>query len=459
MGVSFSTFLDTRRIIQKTQCYPIKLRLTNNRISKEYKTIYSLSRDKYEKLKASHLSPDLVKIKNDLRHIESLVGEAVRKIDPFSFWIFKRDIVMGDSLFKQKNVKHPPATRIESGVDAFDYSGYYKKFPILTEKHDEIGTISGVYCQYIKKLIRENRIGSAFKYLEGYHNLIKFGGNMHFRDITEDWLRSFEAYMINKGRSRATVGGALRTLRAMFNLADAKKIINRQMCYPFGRHKYLIPIAKKRKEFLELSDIRRIYFDEPSCESEGYAKALWFFLYFGNGMNPKDLAYLKFKNIDGDYFSFYRMKTDLTSRHNPILITVYINDDMHKTIQRYGNDDHSPDNYIFPFLKKGTTPLEEYLSVPRLTYFINDWMKKIGERLNIELKPTTIITRHSFSTVMKRAGAGTEFIQEALGHADKRTTENYLGSFDQKVKKEFAKKLEAFKENREEFMSSNDPGR
>jgi hypothetical protein len=34
---------------------------------------------------------------------------------------------------------------------------------------------------------------------------------------------------------------------------------------------------------------------------------------------------------------------------------------------------------------------------------------------------------------------------------DKKTTENYLGSFEQRVKKEFAKKLEAFKMNREEL--------
>src|SRR5699024_10674531 len=149
------------------------------------------------------------------------------------------------------------------------------------------------------------------------------------------------------------------------------------------------------KKYLELCDIRKIYFDNPSCEAEKRAKALWFFLYFGNGMNPKDLTHLKFKDIEGDYFSFYRMKTNFTSRHNPILITVYINNDMRETIKRCGNQDRTPDNYVFPFLKHGMSPLEEYFATPRLTQLINDWMKKIGDRLGIELKPTTIITRHS----------------------------------------------------------------
>ena len=34
---------------------------------------------------------------------------------------------------------------------------------------------------------------------------------------------------------------------------------------------------------------------------------------------------------------------------------------------------------------------------------------------------------------------------------DKKTTENYLGSFEQQVKKEFAHKLEAFKNDRKEL--------
>lgn len=57
----------------------------------------------------------------------------------------------------------------------------------------------------------------------------------------------------------------------------------------------------------------------------------------------------------------------------------------------------------------------------------------------------TIVSRHSFSTQLKRSGASTEFIQEALGHANKKTTENYLDGFDNELKKEFSEKLSAFK--------------
>ncbi len=65
--------------------------------------------------------------------------------------------------------------------------------------------------------------------------------------------------------------------------------------------------------------------------------------------------------------------------------------------------------------------------------------------MGIEKKVTTYVARHSFSTILKKSGASTEFIQEALGHTDVKTTQNYLDSFDKEIKKEFADKLSLFK--------------
>jgi len=74
-------------------------------------------------------------------------------------------------------------------------------------------------------------------------------------------------------------------------------------------------------------------------------------------------------------------------------------------------------------------------------------MRKIRKILGIEKTVTTYVARHTFSTIMKRSGASTEFIQEALGHTNIKTTENYLDSFEKEIKKEFANKLIAFKDN------------
>jgi site-specific recombinase XerD len=72
-------------------------------------------------------------------------------------------------------------------------------------------------------------------------------------------------------------------------------------------------------------------------------------------------------------------------------------------------------------------------------------MRIISIETGIEDHVTTYSARHSFSTVLKRSGASVEFISEALGHTDVRTTESYLDSFENELKKEFSNSLLAFK--------------
>ena len=60
---------------------------------------------------------------------------------------------------------------------------------------------------------------------------------------------------------------------------------------------------------------------------------------------------------------------------------------------------------------------------------------------------------------MKRSGASTEYIQEALGHSNIKTTESYLDSFDKEVRKELSPWLTAFKTSMTAGIQSNVLGR
>lgn len=180
-------------------------------------------------------------------------------------------------------------------------------------------------------------------------------------------------------------------------------------------------------------------------ESEQRARDYWLFSYFANGMNPKDIACLKYKNINGEYLIFERAKTERAMRSEPKPISVFITDDMKCIMERWGNKDKFSNNSIFPILEPGIIPLRQYELIQLFVSFINDWMKRILKKLGIDKKATTYVARHTFSTVLKRSGASTEYIQEALGHTDVKTIENYLGSFGKEIKKEFAHQLTSFK--------------
>ena len=78
-----------------------------------------------------------------------------------------------------------------------------------------------------------------------------------------------------------------------------------------------------------------------------------------------------------------------------------------------------------------------------LTHSINKRMKEVGEQLGIG-PISTYTARHSFATVLKRAGANIAYISESLGHSDLKTTENYLASFEREEREKNAQILTKF---------------
>ncbi|MBD0296806.1 MAG: site-specific integrase [Flavisolibacter sp.] len=445
MSATISIILDTRRM-KKTEKYPVKLRVTFQRVPEYYQTIFNLSKDEWEKLSASRISNELQQIRDKLRDLERQADNAVKELTPFSFSEFEKTFIKSHPHIRQKREKQDTVT---VGTDDFDYTPFYKKFPLLLETGVKQGHISYSYLLLIKKFIRAGRIATTISYHCSYISLKKFRGDVSFAAITVDYLTEYELWLKGQDISKTTIGIYLRPLRAVFNEAIDAKLIKQETCYPFGKRKYRIPSSKKVKKALELDDVQKIYFYEcnPELPGEQQAKDYWLFSYFGNGMNPKDIANLRYEYIDGDYLSFERSKTEHTLRSEPITITVFLTDDMKKIIERWGNKNKSPKNYIFPILEHGLSPLRQYELIQNFVGFINDWMKRILKNLGIDKKATTYVARHTFSTVLKRSGASTEYIQESLGHADKSTTESYLDSFPREMKKEFANKLLSFKQS------------
>lgn len=443
MSATISIILDTRRI-KKNNKYPVKLRVTFERVTEYYQTIFDLAKDEYDKLTAPRISNELQSIRDKLKNIERKAENVVNESVPFSFADFEKDFIHSNSLFRQRKLRFNPAS---AGTIEFDYSSFYKKFPVLLEDDSMPDTISFSYKNFIKKVLREGRISTGMYYHCSYVSLKKFRDNLHFKDITVSFLYEYENWLSSKNISKTTMGMYLRPLRTIFNEAIEEGVIKKEKCYPFGRRKYRIPASKNTKKALDLNDVKRIYYYQcdPKNESEKRARDYWLFSYFGNGMNPKDIASLKYKNIHDEYLIFDRSKTERALRGDPKPITVFINDDMKTIISRWSNEDKSPNNYIFPIMEQGISPLRQYELMQLFVKFINDWMKHILNNLGINKKATTYVARHTFSTVMKRSGASTEYIQEALGHSDIKTTENYLDSFDKEVKKEFAQRLTSFK--------------
>jgi len=444
MLVTASIFLDTRRM-KKTKTYPVKLRVYTQNKTELYPTKVDLNEKDFEKLEAKNISEGLRQVRDQLKELKKQAEEAIKENRPFSFIDFERKFVQHYPLLvKKQSMKYsaelPEMLRSEElPADAI------KRYKILSQRFDE-GTIGNVFQCIIKKLMLEGRIGSAESYYTAYRSFDKFKGNVLLEQVTVSYLMQYENYQSGRGMSRTAIGIYTRSMRAVFNEAISQDIVTPKQ-YPFGRRKYRVPTGKGIKKALTHEELLKIY--NYQCDlhnpTEQRAKDMWLFSYFGNGINFKDILYLKFKDIHEGFIVFERAKTERANRDNPVLISVFITEDMYRTMDRWGNTNKAPNNLIFPVLDLNSSLYQQHEDRKLFIHMINEWTKHMQKELGITKKITTYVARHTFSTVMKNSGVSTRYIQEALGHQSLTTTENYLASFDNATKKRLASNLENFK--------------
>jgi integrase len=97
-------------------------------------------------------------------------------------------------------------------------------------------------------------------------------------------------------------------------------------------------------------------------------------------------------------------------------------------------------SFIFDILEPNDlSDVQIYRNINQAINTINRYMKRIAENLKLDRVPTTNFARHSFSTVLKRAGVSIEMISEQLGQSSINTTQIYLDSFESGQKREITK--------------------
>jgi integrase/recombinase XerD len=405
--VQTSIYFDSRRI-KNDGTYPIKLRVTYNRRQRYYNTGISMTEEKYK-----HVTEDIKpreeykKIKLEFAAIENKAQDVIDKLPYFSFDAFERKFLVAEG--DKTNI-----------LDWFETT--------------------------INQLQQQGRIGTKKSYECTKKSLEKFfkSSMITFFDVTVNSLNDYEKGVLKSGNSITTVGIYLRNLRAVFNAAIMDDTIPKEV-YPFGKHRYTIPAKTNVKKALNRNQVQLIFNYQPIIGSqEHWARDMWLFSYLCSGANMNDIALLKYKDMEDDKIIFFRGKTIRTSRQNLKPIVVYLNPHAKRIIKTWGNRPPKPENFIFPILQNGCTPEQVKVAVLQTIKQINKYFNRVLKEIGITTRVTTIAARHTFSTIMMQNGASTEFIKDSVGHANVKTTENYLSSFDEEVKREFAGRLLEF---------------
>ncbi|WP_299528996.1 site-specific integrase [Ulvibacterium sp.] len=341
------------------------------------------------------------------------------------------------------------ADHIAKGLGTFTFDAFETK--MFRPK----GASVSVGYHYSKKIDRLES-GGQVATAENYRLSLKSLGNyamekkninsskLSFYDITPEFLKGYENYMVKElDRSRTTVSIYLRALRSVYNDAIASDNIKREI-YPFGksdRKKYTIPNPRGRKLALSAKDFILLRDGRPLTPEQEKAKAFWFFSYACSGMNIKDIALLRIGDVSSDSFSYYRAKTINTRAEDLNTIKVFLTDFTRRVIKNYGNLDGNPKDFVFPILDGSEDPGGQQRKIKAFTRFINQHITKLAQSLGIGTRISTYTARHTFATNARNKGASTEFIKDALDHSNIKTTEAYLASFDDEVKREFSRNI------------------
>jgi len=321
-----------------------------------------------------------------------------------------------------KNISEVKSKIVELKTEKMDFTATTLIEKVQNRKKPV--TVGAVFKDEIAALRDAGRDGYADSMEQVYNSLIIFNKHLDlpFSDIDITWLKRYEAWLRKKKLAENTIGIRFRTLRRIYNIALEKKIVKQEF-YPFKTFGLARLHQETPKRAIKKDDVY-IIFNYPA-ENKGYyyqlAIDLFKFSYFMAGINFADMAYLTKKNIMDDQLVYYRKKTKK-------LIKLPLQEEAIEVLKKY---DNSNSQYLFPiFSSFHKTAQQQKNRRHKVITKVNDTLKAIGKEIGVTIDVTTYVARHSYATVLKRAGVSVELISETLGHSDLSTTQIYLDSFE-----------------------------
>ena len=285
-------------------------------------------------------------------------------------------------------------------------------------------TVGELFVEHISTLKESKRMGYAASLQMVYNCMMKFNKhlNIYFSDIDVSWLKKYEAWLRKADKAENSIGVRFRTLRMLYNLAIEREMVKVEY-YPFRKYKVSKLHQDTLKRSITKAEIASVI-NYPTESSDMYTKLaidIFTFSYLMGGINFVDIAHLTKDNIIDGKLVYIRRKTS-----KRIILP------MQPKAERIASQ-YDQSLYLFPILSSfHQTEQQKANRIHKVIAKVNKVLTGIGEDLDLPLKLTTYVARHSFATVLKRAGVPTPIISESLGHSSEKVTQIYLNSFENK---------------------------
>lgn len=391
---SVKLMLNTSRIL-KNGTYPLVFQIIHNRRKKLFYTGFHIKKEELDEENAT-VSTNRgmnVKINREIRRIRRQLNERIQELE-----LSDDDYTVDDIL---------SAARHKS----------VKSFYLLQYIDSQIAW---------KKESRKEGTGAAYRSTK--LSLSRFLGDQDIRmsQITSQFVIRYMNFLKNGGATDNTVNFYMRNFRTFYNLAMKDGFIPR-ISYPFDCiHTKPCKTVKRALSRKEMS--RLLHFPLPEKSSARFARDLFLFSFYTQGMSFVDIVFLKWENVNGEIISYTRHKSKQ-------LIKIGITPQIQELFERYGTDKNTigNDGYIFPIINTNPQEFEqrsEYNQYRSALGHINRKLKQIADELKISIPLTTYVARHTWATLARENGIPVSTISAGLGHTTESMTQVYLKELD-----------------------------
>lgn len=296
-----------------------------------------------------------------------------------------------------------------------------------------------------RKLDKGNTGNSFIKFAEQYFSVMEDAGNynrltaespalnhfkafcqnkdIEFKDITVYKLEKFKAYLTaTLDISERTIFNYLIVIRTIYNRAIKNGLVDKSY-YPFGENGMRLRRPKSQKIGLDISAIKQLEEFTSDKDIENHAKSVFLFSFYFAGIRASDVLQIKWNDIfDG------RLHYIMGKNKKPG--SIKIPQKAIEIINQYESQTKGQ-TFVFPDMEKmseapSSLEFKKYLKIQIAR--INKALKAIGEQLDLPIKLTMHIARHSFATISGDK-IPIQRLQQLYRHSSISTTIGYQNAF------------------------------
>ncbi|NAS30396.1 tyrosine-type recombinase/integrase [Flavobacteriaceae bacterium R38] len=347
---------------------------------------------------------------------------------------------------KKKVKKHPleeklnaSLTELQTSVEKLyhDNKGISAKRLLQLYKNSKKYDSSS-FIDFYQKIVDEFRLKGKIRTADTQQKYITklklFASHVSFSDLSVQFAKDYEKWMLEKGNKINTVASNFKSLYSVLNKAVKAGLIKENPIRGFE-----IKTENTQKESLSHEEIKQLIDLEIAPRFKGMIKArdLFLFSFYCAGMRFSDVCRLKWGNI-GENEIVYTMRKSRARAGSKRTIPLT---PKAKTIL----ENYKGKNNVFVFPPLYGVDEKDIAAVERKLYISNNAVNRslriVCEKAGITKRVNMHMAKHSFADFAVKNDTGLLMISKLLGHTKLATTQHYLKDFYHKEEAEELNRL------------------